>query len=960
MRYSSSAIGNSSGILLVTLMLFSASGAWAAAPVVDSFIATPTVVAPGGLVTLEVSAHDPDCPSACLTGCGQYIRSDLTDWSADDGAFVLQDNGASGSPYTATAQWQAPSTEATYTISVSLSDSGGMLCGGRQSATANFMVQVTSTPNAAPVIDSLAADPVAFHPGESSQLTCAATDPDGDPVSYGWATDFGTLTPGVNGSATLEAPVPGLATVTCTATDPAGAAALRSVVLSVSDVEAERMISAGLSAPHRLDVDSMGEMFVVDRGSGGITAIRLETGDLMYRIPMPGVAAVAVDWQDRLLVGLVTGAGVFDRTGNPVLDLGVGLGEVSDVAVDLTNRRYVSVYRKAGRVVVHDEVGTVVTAFGSTGDDPAQLMGPSGVGVLPNGDVIVADAGHGKIKVFNLNGDLVRAFGEAGGSIGQFVELDDVAVGLDGVIYASDNYQDWIQTFNPDGSLREVIGSYGDDLGQFKTAAGIAPARLFDKLLVASVNTPGVQVFQLGSLSPVDWPVPQIELSAGNLTFPTQEVGTVGGTLEVIVTNNGNAPLGIHDMGVVGPFAVANDCSVINPGEWCAFSAVFAPVFPGPSQGSLTFHSSAGGGQHTVSLLGTGFVPAQAVLSATRLDFTAQGVGTTSSALPVVMRNSGSVPLTISSIVGTGPFGVSSNCGSQLAGGDSCTLSVDFRPSATGPATGSVTIASSDAGSPAAVAVFGEGILLELTPNPENLDFGIVEGGTVSRIEQIQVLNTGTGQVNVGTVFLAGENFSDFHLTTDYCSSNPIDVGQSCWIEVKFIPGNTSESFAHLVIPAAAGLEFTVSLSGYAAQLFADGFETGDTSSWVTPLAEVTPQTKVTPKAKAIQVSPSSVLFNQVDIGAEAGSRIVTVRNDTGEPAYLDALWILGDDALEFAVDFDSCSSQWLEPRQSCTIGLTMLTINEGNFSAELVIPASVAEEQQPWPIAITGTVRWP
>ena len=109
-----------------------------------------------------------------------------------------------------------------------------------------------------------------------------------------------------------------------------------------------------------------------------------------------------------------------------------------------------------------------------------------------------------------------------------------------------------------------------------------------------------------------------------------------------------------------------------------------------------------------------------------------------------------------------------------------------------------------------------------------------------------------------------------------------------------------------------------------------------------------------------MQVAPPSVLFNQVDIGAEAGLRIVTVRNDTGEPAHLDALWIQGDDALEFAIDFDSCSSQWLEPGQSCTIGLTMLTINEGNFSAELVVPASVAEEQQPWPIPITGTVRWP
>ena len=960
MRYSLSTNRRFSTVLLVLLMLFSASGVWAASPVIDSFSVSTTVVAPGGLIGLEVSAQDPDCSTTCSTGCGLYIRSDLTAWSADGGVFVLENNGASGSPYTATAQWQAPSTEANYTLSVSLSDSGGMLCGGRQSATANVLVQVTSTPNAAPVIDSLIAEPVAFRPGESSQLTCAATDPDGDLVSYGWATDVGTLTPGVDGSATLEALVPGPATVTCTATDPTGAAAFKSTVLAISDVEAERMITAGLSSPHRLDVDSMGDLFVVDRGSGGITAIRLETGDLMYRIPMPGVAAVAVDWQDRLLVGTTTGAGVFDRAGNPVLDLSTGLGEVSDVAADLTNRRYVSLYRKAGRVVVHDEAGGVVADFGSTGDEPAQFLGPSGVGVMPNGHVIVADAGHGQIKEFDLNGDLVRAFGEAGGSVGQFVELDDVAIDSDGMIYASDNYQDWIQTFNPDGTLREVIGSYGDNLGEFKTAAGIAPAGLFGKLLVASVNTPGIQVFQLGSVAPVDWPVPEIGLSTANLSFPSQEVGTVGAALDVIVTNNGNAPLGIHDIGVVGPYAVANDCDVIDPGAWCTFSVVFAPISSGPSQGSVTFQSSAEEGQHTVSLLGTGFVPAEAVLSAARLDFTAQAIGTTSPTKPVVMSNSGTLPLTISGIVGTGPFGVSSNCGSQLAGGESCTLSVDFTPSATGPVAGSVTISSSDSGSPRAVALFGEGIHLELTPNPNNLDFGVVEDGAVSRIEQIQVLNTGSGQVNVGEVHFAGENFADFYLTTDYCSLNPIDVGQSCWIEVKFIPGSTTQSFAQLVIPAAADLEFTVKLSGSATQLFSDGFETGDTSAWVTPLAEATPKAKVTPEARAFQVAPSTVLFNQVNIGGEAGLRLVTVRNDTGKAAYLDASWIQGDDALEFAVDFDSCSSEWLEPGQTCTIGLTMLTLNEGNFWAVLVIPASVAEEQQPEPILISGTVRWP
>lgn len=934
--------------LWVLLVLAGASGAWAAAPVIDGFSASPAVVAPGELVTLEVIAHDPDCSSTCITGCGLYIRDDLTTWSAGDGVFVLEANGTSGSPYTATAQWQAPLTEATVTLSVSLSDSGGMMCGGRQTTTSSLQIQVSSDPGSAPVIESLVATPVALYPGESSSLTCAATDPDGDPVNYTWSSDLGTLTPRANGSATFEAARPGVATVTCNATDPSGASTSQSIVLAVSDVEAQRLIMPGLSTPHRLDVDSMGDLYVVDRGAGGISVIRLETGDLMYRIPMPDASAVAVDWQDRLLVGTATGAGVFDRTGDRILDLGVGLDEVSDVAVDLVGHRYVTLYRRAGRVVVHDENGEVVASFGSTGDGPAQLMAPSGVAFTPDGNVVVADSGHAMVKVLDFSGQLVQAFGEAGGAAGQFVELDDVAVGPDGLIYTSDHYQDWVQTFDPDGSLREVIGSYGDGLGEFKTAAGIAPVPAFGKLVVASVNTPGVQVFQLGSPTPEDWPAPEVEFSANALSFSDQELGTTSGPLDVFVTNNGTAPLGIHNVDVTGPFALINRCDVIDPKKWCAFSVVFTPVAAGSSQGSMTIRSSAGGAPHRVSLFGSGYVPAQLVLSSSRVEFSPQGVGTTSPTVPVGLRNSGTVPLAISSIVGTGPFGVTSNCGSQLVGGASCTLSVVFTPDEIGTSNGSVTIDSSAAGNPDSIPVSGEGVLLQLTPDPTGVVFGLVAAGDVSRTEQIQILNTGSGRVTVAAVELAGENPADFHLTTDYCSHNPIDIGQSCWIEVAFTPATTSHSVARLVIPTVAGLEFAVSLSGGAAVLFADGFETGDTVAWTTP------------QAKVLQVAPSSIYFNEVDLGAEAGSRVVTVRNDTGEQTYLGALWIQGDDAMEFAIDHDSCSSIWLEPGQSCTIGVTMLTLDEGTFSAVLVIPAAVAEKRQPGPVQLTGTVRWP
>jgi hypothetical protein len=63
----------------VALFCLAAAGAWATqAPVIDLFDATSTVVAPGEMISLTLQAHDPDCPSVCTTGCGQFIRSDLT------------------------------------------------------------------------------------------------------------------------------------------------------------------------------------------------------------------------------------------------------------------------------------------------------------------------------------------------------------------------------------------------------------------------------------------------------------------------------------------------------------------------------------------------------------------------------------------------------------------------------------------------------------------------------------------------------------------------------------------------------------------------------------------------------------------------------------------------------------------------------------------------------------------
>ena len=63
----------------------------------------------------------------------------------------------------------------------------------------------------------------------------------------------------------------------------------------------------------------------------------------------------------------------------------------------------------------------------------------------------------------------------------------------------------------------------------------------------------------------------------------------------------------------------------------------------------------------------------------------------------------------MSSIGVTGPFAESNNCGTSLAAGASCTVSVTFTPTAAGSASGTLSVNSSAPGSPLTVALSGTG-----------------------------------------------------------------------------------------------------------------------------------------------------------------------------------------------------------------------------------------------------------
>jgi hypothetical protein len=70
--------------------------------------------------------------------------------------------------------------------------------------------------------------------------------------------------------------------------------------------------------------------------------------------------------------------------------------------------------------------------------------------------------------------------------------------------------------------------------------------------------------------------------------------------------------------------------------------------------------------------------------------------------------NSGAVP--VSQLAVSGPFGQTTTCGASIPANGSCAVSVTFDPVTAGPASGSLTVASSAAGSPLTVALSGAGV----------------------------------------------------------------------------------------------------------------------------------------------------------------------------------------------------------------------------------------------------------
>jgi Abnormal spindle-like microcephaly-assoc'd, ASPM-SPD-2-Hydin len=417
-------------------------------------------------------------------------------------------------------------------------------------------------------------------------------------------------------------------------------------------------------------------------------------------------------------------------------------------------------------------------------------------------------------------------------------------------------------------------------------------------------------------------------LSPSSLTFAAQNVGTTSPAQMITLSNTGTAALNITNIGITGTdpgdFSQTNTCPAsVAVGTSCTFSVTFTPQASGTRTSLVSITDNAPGSPQSVSLTGTaiGGVP-QVTLSATSLTFATQVVGTMSGAQIVTVANTGTGTLKISSLSITGAqstdFAQTNTCGTGLAPGANCAVSVTFRPTNRNNRVATLSITDNASGSPQTVTLTGVGTDITLTP--ASLTFGSQAVGTTSPAQTVTLSNILAQQaISITSISLSGANPGDF-TETNTCGGS-VGAQASCTISVTFTPTATGTRTASVMIADnGGGSPQLVRLTG-----------TGGV-----------PQ---------VTLSPTSLTFPTQVVGTTSAAQIVTVANTGTGTLNFSSIGITGAGSASFA-QTKTCGAS-LAAGSSCTVSVIFKPANKNSQTANLSITDNASGSPQA--VSLTG-----
>ena len=424
-------------------------------------------------------------------------------------------------------------------------------------------------------------------------------------------------------------------------------------------------------------------------------------------------------------------------------------------------------------------------------------------------------------------------------------------------------------------------------------------------------------------------------------SFQSVPVGA-SSLLELEILNDGADPVQITSLTLGGRNSsdvtiFSSTCpspGILPAGQTCYVTLKFTPSGTGPRIVGLRITDDAAGSPQFISLDSFGLSSQLLVsFSSDLFSFGAEVPGTTSQPAQVFLTNSGNAPANIGgfSIAGgeAGDFSFdASQCPSTLPVNGNCPLSLFFSPSKLGIRAAELLVNYGAPAGPASMFLTGDGVAATRTigfsPLPVNFD-DAVTGSTVT--QTLQVDNLGTDSVTINGFKTTGANAAEFSVQSGTCTTGNAEVapGQSCTVTLAFTPAANGQRQAILKIADNA---------------------TGNPQSM--PLAGLGISPSLT-----LEMNPSALLFGTTAVGSTAGPLNLIIDNSGNAPVSISNFAIAGVNALDFAIDINSCGSS-LATGQYCSLFVTFTPSATGPRIAQLQVRDDATGSPQA--VQLTGT----
>ncbi|MBI5206461.1 MAG: choice-of-anchor D domain-containing protein [Candidatus Firestonebacteria bacterium] len=675
--------------------------------------------------------------------------------------------------------------------------------------------------------------------------------------------------------------------------------------------------------PYGIAINPSGtRVYTATTSSDNLSVIDTESNSLIANTYMGAGAypiGVAVNSAGNRIYVTNTGTGnvkiIDSATNNVIGDIPVGISPSGISLNSLNTKLYVANYYSNNVTVI--EIPSYSTTSIAVGNGPVAFGNfyiPESIPII---SISPASKNFGAVNIQSSSSPNIFTIMNNGGN-NLFIEK----VGLSGpnaseFVIQNDNCSD--STIIPAASATlDVVFS--------PKSIGTKNATLY--VVSNDPNSPTKTVNLSGSGDPI----PVISVSTQSINFGKVNINNSSTFPKIKIQNNGGADLIIDKLIITGPnageFSIqADNCSnsTLASALSNTFDVKFSPTQAGTKNATLSIPTNDPITPTAAILLtGEGNPIPEILVSLQSISFGTINIGSTSSPNKVTITNIGEVNLNLETITIAGPnageFSIQNdNCsGKTILKNTNASFEIIFTPKQGGAKNAYINIPSNDPYTPSkTINLSGSGNPIPaISLEAQSIDFGNIIIGESSSPTTLIVTNTGTSDLKINTIILAGQNANEFFIKNDNCSNKTITPSSTAALNIVFTPKTEGLKKAILIIPS-------------------------NDPNTPNAIISINGQGGIIIPKPIISLSTQTLSFGDLNVGDSTIPKIVTITNIGNASLAIGNISITGSNIEDFIIISDTCSNNIIASLLNGSIEIIFKPKQPGTRNAILNIPSN-------------------